>query len=140
MQAAEKNAKLQLISISQDLFYPFRFPNWLDRWLKMRKQLGLLMLFSACMHVRRQAKTKQFPKLNKINKTIKMFKFQACLSVAYMSPEYHTLVYGDKKSMSVEVVEKSWTSDEVEKEEKEVPLYGDKMEWRGEVFLTCGER
>lgn len=29
-----------------------RFPNWLDRWLKMRKQLGLLMLFSASMHVR----------------------------------------------------------------------------------------
>ena len=28
-----------------------RFPNWLDRWLKMRKQLGLLMLFSACLHV-----------------------------------------------------------------------------------------
>ncbi len=69
-----------------------------------------------------------------------MFKFQACLSVAYMSPEYHTLVYGDKRSMSVEVVEKSWTSDEVKKEEKEVPLYGDKMEWRGEVFLTCGKR
>ena len=29
-----------------------RFPNFLDKWLKMRKQLGLLMLFSACMHVR----------------------------------------------------------------------------------------
>ena len=28
-----------------------RFPAWLDRWLKMRKQLGLLMLFSACLHV-----------------------------------------------------------------------------------------
>ena len=28
-----------------------RFPNWLDRWLKIRKQLGLLMLFSACLHV-----------------------------------------------------------------------------------------
>ena len=28
-----------------------RFPNWLDKWLKMRKQLGLLMLFSACLHV-----------------------------------------------------------------------------------------
>ena len=29
-----------------------RFPNFLDKWLKMRKQLGLLMLFSASMHVR----------------------------------------------------------------------------------------
>ena len=28
-----------------------KFPGWLDRWLKMRKQLGLLMLFSACLHV-----------------------------------------------------------------------------------------
>ena len=29
-----------------------RFPNWLDKWLKMRKQLGLLMLFSPSLHVR----------------------------------------------------------------------------------------
>ena len=28
-----------------------RFPNWLDNWLKMRKQLGLLMLFAASIHV-----------------------------------------------------------------------------------------
>jgi hypothetical protein len=30
-----------------------RFPKLLDSWLKMRKQLGLLMLFSACLHVSR---------------------------------------------------------------------------------------
>ena len=29
-----------------------RFPKILDRWLKMRKYLGLLMPFSACIHVR----------------------------------------------------------------------------------------
>ncbi len=29
-----------------------RFPKWLDRWLRMRKQLGLLMLLSAALHVR----------------------------------------------------------------------------------------
>ena len=29
-----------------------RFPNWLDNWLKMRKQLGLLMFFAAAIHVR----------------------------------------------------------------------------------------
>ena len=29
-----------------------RFPNWLDNWLKMRKQLGLLMLFAASIHVK----------------------------------------------------------------------------------------
>jgi len=27
-----------------------RFPSWLDNWLKMRKQLGLLMLLSASIH------------------------------------------------------------------------------------------
>ena len=27
------------------------FPSWLDNWLKMRKQLGLLMLFAASIHV-----------------------------------------------------------------------------------------
>ena len=29
-----------------------RFPAWLDNWLKMRKQLGLLMFFAASIHVR----------------------------------------------------------------------------------------
>ena len=28
-----------------------KFPKFLDRWLKMRKQLGLLMLLSASLHV-----------------------------------------------------------------------------------------
>ena len=28
-----------------------RFPKWLDKWLRMRKQIGLLMLFSASLHV-----------------------------------------------------------------------------------------
>ena len=28
-----------------------RFPAWLDNWLKMRKQLGLLMFFAASIHV-----------------------------------------------------------------------------------------
>ena len=27
------------------------FPGWLDDWMKMRKQLGLLMYFGACVHV-----------------------------------------------------------------------------------------
>ena len=38
-----------------------RFPKILDRWLKMRKYLGLLMLFSACMHVRLQPICILFP-------------------------------------------------------------------------------
>ena len=28
-----------------------QFPGWLDAWLRMRKQLGLLMLLSASIHV-----------------------------------------------------------------------------------------
>ena len=31
-----------------------RFPNWLDKWLRMRKQIGLLMLFSASLHVNKR--------------------------------------------------------------------------------------
>lgn len=50
-----------------------RFPNWLDQWLKMRKQLGLLMLFAASIH--------------------------ACLSVAIMSPTYHKLVWKEDEEM-----------------------------------------
>merc|ERR1711997_248709 len=44
-----------------------RFPNWLDKWLKMRKQLGLLMLFSASVHM--------------------------CMSAAVMSPTQYSLAY-----------------------------------------------
>lgn len=44
------------------------FPRWLDSWLKMRKQLGLLMFFAASVH--------------------------ACLSLAYMSPRYNDLAFG----------------------------------------------
>ena len=41
-----------------------RFPNWLDTWLKIRKQLGLLMLFAASIHVRKRSSIIQacFPK------------------------------------------------------------------------------
>ncbi|KAK7072151.1 Metalloreductase steap3 [Halocaridina rubra] len=44
-----------------------RFPNWLDDWLKMRKQLGLLMLGLAAMH--------------------------ACISAASISPQTTSWVY-----------------------------------------------
>ncbi|XP_066971542.1 metalloreductase STEAP4-like [Macrobrachium rosenbergii] len=44
-----------------------RFPKWLDDWLKMRKQLGLLMLGMASMH--------------------------ACLSVAYTTPQTIGWIY-----------------------------------------------
>ena len=50
------NTSKQLQKLMTNLHIHFRgtkysrFPAWLDRWLKMRKQFGLLMLFSACMH------------------------------------------------------------------------------------------
>jgi len=77
-----------------------RFPAWLDNWLKMRKQLGILMFFAASIH--------------------------ACLSVAYMSPTYHGLVYGDP--VLAEGVNRT-----------SVKVFGtEKMSWRGECFLMTG--
>jgi len=82
-----------------------RFPAWLDTWLKIRKQLGLLMLFAASIH--------------------------ACLSVAYMSPTYHGLVYGD----AVE----AWAPGEGPLNRTTVKVFGtQKMQWRGECFLMTG--
>merc|ERR1712109_361403 len=57
-----------------------RFPNWLDKWLKMRKQLGLLMLFSASVHM--------------------------CMSVAVMSPTQYELAYGDPVEIVADVNKK----------------------------------
>ena len=41
-----------------------RFPNWLDQWLKMRKQLGLFMLLSASIHV------STYEKMSKVCETL----------------------------------------------------------------------
>ena len=46
-----------------------RFPNWLDIWMKSRKQLGLLALLLGAMH--------------------------GCMSTLYWSPEYKTRLYQD---------------------------------------------
>jgi len=91
-----------------------RFPNWLDNWLKMRKQLGLLMLFAASIH--------------------------ACLSVAYMSPTYQGLVYGDAVQVSVHTMEGEGWGPKTESENRTVvKIYGsEKMTWRGECFLMSG--
>jgi len=90
-----------------------RFPAWLDNWLKMRKQLGLLMLFAAAIH--------------------------ACLSVAYMSPTYQGLVYGDAVEISVHTMEGGWGPKTESENKTAVKVYGtEKMEWRGECFLMTG--
>jgi len=82
-----------------------RFPTWLDTWLKIRKQLGLLMLFAASIH--------------------------ACLSVAYMSPTYQGLVYGNPVE--------AWAPGEGPLNRTTVKVFGtEKMKWRGECFLMTG--
>jgi len=91
-----------------------RFPNWLDQWLKMRKQLGLLMLFAAAMH--------------------------ACLSVAIMSPSYQDIVYGQPVEAFIPVLkgDGGWGPKELTFNNT-VKVYGtEKMDWRGELFLTTG--
>jgi len=90
-----------------------RFPNWLDQWLRMRKQLGLLMLFAASMH--------------------------ACLSVAIMSPSYQEIVYGSPVSAYIPVLEgEGWGPKEL-KLNQTVKIYGtEKMDYRGELFLITG--
>jgi len=91
-----------------------RFPGWLDNWLKMRKQLGLLMFFAASIH--------------------------ACLSVAYLSPQYHGLVYGDPVEVSVHVMEgEGWGPKTESVNRTTVKIYGtEKMTWQGECFLMTG--
>lgn len=90
-----------------------RFPNWLDKWLKMRKQLGLLMLFSASVHM--------------------------CMSVAVMSPTQYELAYGDAVEIVADVNKKyNWTASELVPDQK-VKIYGsEKMHLRGECFLAAG--
>jgi len=91
-----------------------RFPAWLDNWLKMRKQLGLLMFFAASVH--------------------------ACLSVAYLSPQYHGLVYGDAVEVSVHVMEgEGWGPKMESVNRTTVKIFGtEKMTWQGECFLMTG--
>merc|ERR1711997_1001037 len=91
-----------------------RFPNWLDKWLKMRKQLGLLMLFSASVHM--------------------------CMSVAIMSPTQYDLAYGDAVTLANVTIKKAvnWTYSEFEHNQT-VKVYGtEKMHFRGECFLAAG--
>lgn len=90
-----------------------RFPNWLDQWLRMRKQLGLLMLFAACIH--------------------------ACLSLAYMSPTYQDIVYGQPKEALVTLLQGEGWGPKVAVPNSTVKIYGgEKMDWRGECFLISG--
>jgi len=91
-----------------------RFPAWLDNWLKMRKQLGLLMFFAASIH--------------------------ACLSVAYMSPTYQQLAYGEPVVASVHVMEgEGWGPKTESVNRTSVKVFGtEKMTWQGECFLMTG--
>jgi hypothetical protein len=101
-----------------------QFPTWLDNWLKMRKQLGLLMLFAASIHVS-----------HPFNKSLiyPSMLWQACLSVAYMSPTYNEVVYGRPVEVSAYVTEDKLLN------KTTVKVFGtEKMKWRGECFLMTG--
>jgi len=94
-----------------------RFPNWLDKWLRMRKQMGLLMLFAASVH--------------------------ACLSLATLSPVNNQLVYGQPKEIFVNTVEKrAWPAQGeggISENKTIVKVFGgEQMDWRGECFLITG--
>ena len=110
-----------------------RFPGWLDNWLKMRKQLGLLMFFAASIHVRASSEP--------LCPVVFHFSVpQACLSVAYLSPQYHGLVYGDPVEVSVHVMEgEGWGPKTESVNRTTVKIYGtEKMTWQGECFLMTG--
>jgi len=90
-----------------------RFPNWLDQWLRMRKQFGLLMLFAASIH--------------------------ACLSVAIMSPRYQDIVFGHPKKAFIPLLEGEGWGPTTLTLNNTVEIYGgEKMDWRGECFLITG--
>ena len=62
---------------------------------------------------------------------LKILLFQACLSVAYMSPTYQGLVYGSPVE--------AWAPGEGPLNRTTVKVFGtEKMKWRGECFLMTG--
>ena len=93
----------------------------------MRKQLGLLVLFAASIHVGGSVS------LILIKPPVLL---QACLSVAYMSPMYQDAVFGDPVEASVYIMEGETES----LNRTTITLFGtEKMKWRGECFLMTGD-
>ena len=66
---------------------------------------------------------------------------QACLSVAYLSPTYHTLVYGQPLDISVHTMEgEGWGPKTESLNRTAIKVFGsEKMQWRGECFLMTGK-
>jgi len=91
-----------------------RFPNWLDQWLRMRKQLGLLMLLTASLH--------------------------ACISVMTFSPTYQELAHRPPKEALISLLVEGADHDEkILLPNSTVTLYGtEKLDWRGESFVVTG--
>ena len=54
-----------------------------------------------------------------------------------MSPAYQGIVYGQPTEIQADVIKGNYTHKEVMEDQK-VKVYGGKMEWMGETFLTCG--
>ncbi|XP_037090355.1 metalloreductase STEAP3-like [Pollicipes pollicipes] len=85
-----------------------RFPAWLDRWLRMRKQLGLLMLAMAGTH--------------------------GCISLGIYHPHHqYDWLFEAPKTIRAEVeVNKTFF------ETQTVNIWFHHPTWRGELFLTLG--
>jgi len=85
-----------------------RFPGWLDRWLRMRKQLGLLMLAMAGTH--------------------------GCISLGIYHPHHqYDWLFEAPKMIRTEVMVNGSHS-----ETQNFAIWMHKPNWRGEVFLTLG--
>ncbi|KAK3865212.1 hypothetical protein Pcinc_029172 [Petrolisthes cinctipes] len=92
-----------------------RFPTWLDKWLKMRKQLGLLMLWLASIHT--------------------------CLGVAIWSGHYDPLVWEPPTFISaqVKINTTSYVTMDVPVQNTKMSLQGELFLTFGtlSMFITC---
>ena len=58
-----------------------------------------------------------------------------------MSPTYHDLVYGHPKTIHTDTLEGEGWGPKSLVQNQTVKVYGtDKMDWRGESFLTAGKK
>ncbi|KAF0308488.1 Metalloreductase STEAP3 [Amphibalanus amphitrite] len=85
-----------------------RFPGWLDRWLRMRKQMGLLMLAMGAVH--------------------------GCISLGIYHPHHqYDWLFGAPKIIRTEVQVNGTYF-----ETQPVDIWYHRPNWRGELFLTTG--
>lgn len=85
-----------------------RFPGWLDRWLRMRKQLGLIMLCMASVH--------------------------GCISLGIYHPHHqYNWLFENPKVIRTDVQNSNGSFSQ-----GNVSIWFHNPSWRGELFLTVG--